>query len=390
MRKLCLILALLGAGGPALAAAELPPKLAVTLDGEAQVVFDWSRQACETWDIPDASARAFRDASGTVHLIATHFVNRAAVGPDLDSLRHDCTKIFEGDRQDAPDKFDDRAWLSGFFTEDGQTVYALVHNEFQGHQRPALCPSKTYIRCWRNAVTFALSHDGGRSFRQPAPPSHLIATPPYPYEGDFGRHVGYFAPTNIIRRDGAYFALFSAAAYRDQAWGACLMRTERLDDPASWRAWDGKAFAVRFANPYRDDIGDPARHVCQPVGKGRLMDPLGGIVRHEPSGAYIVVMAGIRQGRSGIYAAASWDLIAWSEPQLVWQAPIRGVGGECPPATHDYPALIDPKSADRNFATVGAQADLYFTAQNLRDCRVGPDRDLLRRSVRIEVEANTP
>lgn len=388
MAKLCLILALLAVAGPGLAAADAPPKVTIMLAGEAEVVFDWSRQACETWDIPDAPARAFRDATGAVHLIATHFINRAAVGPDLDSLRHDCAPIFAGGEQDAPQAFDDRAWLSGFFTEDGQTIYALVHNEFQGHRRPALCPSKTYIRCWRNAVTLALSQDGGRSFRQPAPPAHLVATPPYPYDGDLGRHVGYFAPTNIIRRDGDYFALFSAAAYRDQDWGACLMRTERLDDPASWRAWDGKAFAVRFANPYAGEIADPSRHVCRPVGKGRLMDPLGGLLRHAPSGAYIVVMAGIRQGRSGIYAAASWDLIEWSKPSLVWQVPIRGPGDQCPQATYDYPSLIDPLSADRNFATAGAQAELYITAQNLHDCRVGPDRDLLRRRVRIEVESN--
>ena len=226
MAKLWLILALLAAAAPGLAAAQAPPTVTITLAGEAEVVFDWSRQACETWDIPDAPARAFRDAAGAVRLIATHFVNRAAVGPDLDSLAHDCAPIFAGGQQDAPQAFDDRAWLSGFFTEDGQTVYALVHNEFQGHHRPALCPSKTYIRCWRNAVTFALSNDGGRSFRQPDPPAHLIATPPYRYEGDVGRHVGYFSPTNIIRHDGAYFALFSAAAYGDQEWGACLMRRD--------------------------------------------------------------------------------------------------------------------------------------------------------------------
>lgn len=390
MRFLCWILAVLGTAAGGVSAIGAPPRALVTLDGDARVAFDWSRDACETWDVPDTPARAFRDAAGIVHLIASHHANRASIGPELDSVRRDCRVIFEGGEQDAPDKFDDRAWLSGFFTEDGKTVYALVHNEFQGNHRRGLCPSGIYMRCWRNAITFAVSHDGGRRFTQPEPPTHLVATPPYAYEGDYGRHVGYFNPTNIVRRDGAYFAMFSAAAYNEQAWGACLMRTDRIDDPSSWRAWNGKDFAVRFSNPYGAEKPDPSRHVCVPVGKGKLLTPLGGIVRHEPSGAYIVIMAGTRQARSGVYAAASWDLIEWSEPDLVWRTPTRVVQGECPAATYDYPALIDRTSADRNFATVGATAELYIVAHNLKDCRVGPNRDLLRRSVRIEVEFIQP
>jgi hypothetical protein len=159
------------------------------------------------------------------------------------------------------------------------------------------------------------------------------------------------------------------------------MRTERIDDPASWRAWDGKAFSVPFSNPYTESVADPSRHVCAPVGRGRLMTPLGGIVRHEPSGAYIVVMAGLRQDQSGVYVAASWDLVEWSAPHLLWQVPTEMPKDGCPAATYGYPSLIDPASADRNFATVGDTADLYIVAHNIKECRVGPDRDLLRRAL---------
>src|SRR3546814_2847757 len=80
----------------AVTAAQAAPRVVVPLDGPEQTVFDWSRDACETWDVPDVPARAFRDAGGTVHLIASHNVNRASIGSNLDTLRRDCTVIFKG------------------------------------------------------------------------------------------------------------------------------------------------------------------------------------------------------------------------------------------------------------------------------------------------------
>ena len=53
-----------------------------------------------------------------------------------------------------------------------------------------------------------------------------------------------------------------------QKHGVYLIRTHRLDDPASWRAWDGSGFTVRFADPYREAVDDEAGHVCEPVGRG--------------------------------------------------------------------------------------------------------------------------
>lgn len=365
-----------------------PPRVVVTPTGDVQTVFDWSRDACETWDVPDAPARAFRDDAGIVHLMATDSTNRASVGPGLHSLRRDCTVVFQGRHQDSPERFDDRAWLAGFFTEDGKSVYALIHSEFQGNRRPEICPSKDYMRCWRNSITFALSRDGGRTFLQPD--AHLVATPPYTYEADYGRHVGYFNPTNIIKKDGFYYAMFSTTEYRAQSWGACVMRTDRIGDPASWRAWDGHAFAASFVNPYAGPVSDPARHVCAPVGRGKLITPLGSIALHQPSNAYLIVMMGTRSALSGIYIAASWDLIEWSEPSLAWAVPRRSGGSECPGVVYDYPALMDAGSEDRNFSTVGASADLYLVAHKLDDCRSSPDRDLVRRAVRITVERGQP
>ena len=69
------------------------PLRSIEIVGPEQTVFDWSRDSCEPRDIPDAPARAFRDARGRVQLIASHYVNRREVGPDLDHLAHRCEVI---------------------------------------------------------------------------------------------------------------------------------------------------------------------------------------------------------------------------------------------------------------------------------------------------------
>jgi hypothetical protein len=86
---------------------------------------------------------------------------------------------------------------------------------------------------------------------------------------------------------------------------------------------------------------------------------------------------------TGVFVSASRDLIAWSEPVLVFEAPLFGRfacdGGQ----PIGYPSLLDPKSASRNFDDVGDTAFLYFTRVNLEDCRLRANRDLVRMPVRI-------
>ena len=366
------------------------PVVRLTLEGEPTAVFLWASDRCDREDNPDTSARAIRAADGTVRLYASHSVNRVMSGPDLESVRHDCTIAHEGAGADDPSAFDDKAWLSGLYTLDGINVFALIHNEFQGNKRPPLCPSRKYMHCWRNSITFAVSHDAGRSFMAPERPSNLVATPPRQYETDLGRHVGYFNPTNIVERDGFYYAFFSASSYGAQKPGKCLMRTDRLADPTSWRGWDGSSFNVRFVNPYLGTVEREANHVCAPVGAGRLLASLGSIVRHTTSGMYIMVMAGAWQRNAqeeraeGVYISTSYDLISWSHPQLVWRTPTHPSPGLCGPLVN-YTSLIDPASASRSFETIGDTAYLYFVEQIQQNCRIGPERNLFRRSVRIKV-----
>ncbi len=67
-----------------------------------------------------------------------------------------------------------------------------------------------------------------------------------------------FSPSNIVAHDGWLHAFVFAEALGAQRRGACLMRTRDMTDPTSWRAWDGRGFAVRFADPYAEPGVDPA------------------------------------------------------------------------------------------------------------------------------------
>jgi hypothetical protein len=85
------------------------------------------------------------------------------------------------------------------YTTDGQTVYALVHNEYHGEEHgSAACPSGSNGRCWYDALTLAVSRDAGTTYGHATPPAHLVAAPPARYFPD-GAGFGYFGGTNIVR-----------------------------------------------------------------------------------------------------------------------------------------------------------------------------------------------
>lgn len=264
-------------------AVEVRPQLHLTVNGAVTTVFSNTRNGCDPADIPDAPARAIRLASGVVQLYAAHLHNRRLVGPNLMNLSNDCRIVFQGQERDDPAAFDDRAWITSLYTPDGQTIFAAVHNEFQGQRRPALCPSGRYMDCWYNAITAAVSRDGGIHFSRLAPGSDLIAALPYRYDEVTGHHVGYFNPSNMIMDKGMLFMTVFATEAKAQQPGNCLLRTDRIADPTAWRAWDGKGFGVTFIDPYG---AEPTKdvHVCSPVGGNQLRWPLQALCNMRQAG----------------------------------------------------------------------------------------------------------
>ena len=351
--------------------------IAVTAERTAETVFRWQTDRCSPNDIPDAPARAFRDASGLVHLIAGHDVNRAFVGPTLGDAKFACDVLLEGRHADDPQQYDDRVWLAGFHTDDGKKIAALGHAEFHGHLRPALCPSRQYISCWTNAVVGITSDDGGHSFQRRPGAAALVAALPHPHAQNIGRQVGYFSPSNIVTLGDDKYVFIFAEPYGAQQRGACLLRTRSPADPGSWRAWDGQGFSVSLA----------ADGVCAPVGGWQ--STVTSVVRHLPSGLFIALIAATRadapDGRkvTGVYYATSRDLLQWSAPSLLLEMPILFAYACGAPAVYAYPSLIDPGAATRNFDTVSDRAFLYATRINMTGCKLPMDRDLVRFPVRI-------
>lgn len=358
------------------------------LVGKTEPVFVWSRDACEPIDIPDAPARAFRDASGRVQLISTSYVNRRMIGPNLNQLKHTCEVVMQSDYDPDPARFSDREWITSPYTLDGRTVFTLVHDEYQGNEHPGRCPAGEYQPCWFNSITYAVSRDAGRTYTQPPPPTQLVATVPYTYEPGAGPY-GLFQPSNVIRneKDGYYYVLVRAQRYKAQPGGVCLLRTQDLSRPDSWRAWDGSGFGVGFVDPF-GPAGqgiDPAQHICKPI------EPLTieGMTQSLTYSTYFdkFLLVGVRSDRGlvagGVYFSVSDDLLHWTVPQLIKSVELVFTYkcGDQNPIAH--PSMLDPDSKSRNFDTVGREPYLYYTLVRYDKCIQTLHRDLLRVRVRF-------
>ncbi len=361
------------------------PNPTLKVVGKEEIVFDWSINRCEDMDIPDLPARAFRDAQGRVQVIASNDRNRRRIGPDLNHLTHECLVVMNSDHNADPAKYDDVEWIAAPYTEDGTNVYATVHNEYQGQAHPGQCPQKDYFPCWYNALTLAVSTDGGETYKHPAtPPGHLVATVPFRYEAGAGPY-GIFSPSNIVKgKDGYYYEFIKVGEYRTLGQSVCLMRTRNLADPTSWRFWNGGNFEGRFANPYTDQIKNPADYVCQPIDK----DAIGAqLVESITYNTYMdrYVLVGISADRLagrevwGFYYAFSEDLIHWTHRKLLVEMALPWTVKNNTDVSYLYPALLDPQSQSRNFETTGKTAYLYYTRNNFGQGSL--DRDLIRVAV---------
>jgi PKD repeat protein len=363
--------------------------------GPEQVVYDYSTMKCSSEDIPDSPARAFRDSQNRVQLIASHASVRRKIGPDLNSVQHQCPIVMDSHGSSDPSAFDDREWLSSIYTLDGQTIYGLMSVEYHGWEYDENCAGYVaagqHLKCWYNSINLTKSVNAGATYSHTTPPTHLVASAPYQYAAGNGP-LGYFDPSNIVYRqsDGYYYAMIRAEANGAQQWGACLMRTQNLNDPTSWRAWDGTGFGVSFMNPY---IGTdpPAQHVCQPVSPASF--PVAIQTASLTYSTYLnkYVLLGVSQRfdsaaqrwNGGFFYSLSTDLIHWSPSKYFMHAQLPWTHRCGEPDPVRDPSLIDPTSTSRNFETIGRRPYLYFTRFNMeywdpKTCWATLDRDLIR------------
>lgn len=522
---------------PILAPTELPFTPVVEIVGEPEVVYLWETDRCgDFFPIIDLPARAIRRADGQILLYASSTTNFHFVGNDFDSLTIDCNPILISDFDRDPANYSYAEWMGAPYTLDGETVYAIIHQEYHGDQagstwqqkpdfsgeqgqnqwtyastngstlrkmtyrssdrawvgtqplcligagwmHPAIgcdpllswtspidglvllsgqvydqdsnggdgvivtvlkgeevlweqtidngdatrytldipvevtkgdelffrvnmrgnanndstyfnpginlgpppCPSDRHDMCTLISLTHAVSTDGGASFTQPETPDHLIANFPLAYDPDWMRSV--WQPSNIVQHpeDGYYYALIQIdehnADYTVNVQGMCVIRTITLDDPTSWRAWDGEGFNMRFINPYLEPDADPADHTCTV-----LPTDFGALTYGLTYNMYYEQFVAVGVGFEGFYFALSEDLIHWSPRYFIMEA-AQTFAPDSEPPFYPYPTFIDHNSPSISFDVTGQTAYLYFMRQH--ESRAAINTDLMRVEIKFTKE----
>jgi hypothetical protein len=382
------------AGTQSLTVAPMP-RIGVTVGAAKEVVFNYTNDHCSELDTPDQPARFVRTEDGSLVLIDGNppriWMSR---GADFNSLRRDCRQsaLISAMRPTA-ELYENFEWLWSVYRE-GNRWHALIHNEFHD-PISSTCQRGT---CTYNSIAYAVSTDGAQSFSKPTPPAHVVAPAPNvwvppssPLADSQWVLEGYFDPTNIVRaNDGHYYALMTTIPSKywwdsPSPYGLCTFRTDNLDDPASWRAWDGSGFNLHMMSPYV--TGSPAR-ACT-----LFFEPIrdsGHMVYSTYLNRYIHVAPSATDigGRKvcGFYFALSADLLHWSEQQLLIEAKANYCVSDSPgpgmlePVPVQYPSIVDHADTTVNFERAGRTPYLYYS--RFRSVDNGPlywvDRDLVR------------
>lgn len=348
--------------------------------GAEETVFQYTRDHCSDYDVPDTPARAIRLADGSLMLSdGDEPQNFALFGPDFNSLHRSCNPTLISERDFDPRTYNNAEWLWAIYRE-GDIIHAIIHNEYHDPIAPNCSPGNPLPGnpCWYNSLTYARSTDDGRTFTHAAPPQHVLAPAPWVWDpGSGSTTYGYFCSSNIIRgpEDYYYAAFIVVPPTGDQ--GACMMRTRTLADPSSWRAWDGTDFTIAMTSPYTG----PPPAVCVNV----LPDPRhveGNLTYNTYLKKYMMVGAAIIYGtdplQCGIAYTVSPDLIHWTPLHLMLPSNVPW------PPCHGFPglaygAVIDHNDSSTNFESAGQNFYLYYTRFN------NPylDRDLVRVPVTI-------
>jgi hypothetical protein len=356
--------------------------------GPEEVVFQYTLDPCMEGDYPDNPARAFRLSDGTLGLNAGHdqfwFMD---FGKDFYSLKRTCVPAMVSADKWTASSFTNRQWIFSTYN-DGTTIHALVHNEFHDPIAPYCLPgySGDGNPCQYNSISYAFSSDGGHKFKMLSSPKGVVAPPTVqwtpPSEGQAPPYYGYFEPTNIVHNsaDNYYYARFIEFTPPPVlSAGYCVMRTQTLSDPTSWRAWDGNSFSLQMTNPYTEQSAAE----CTPDQQAMPYESL----TYNTYLKQFMVAGGSNQWEAGgiptqcgIYFALSSDLVNWKAQQLIEPAYIPGPSGCQKPGSGGiagsiaYGSIIDHNDTTMNFENPGRTPFLYYTRFNDNS----ENRDLVR------------
>jgi len=379
--------------------------------GAEEKVFEYVKDRCAELDLPDVYAHPIRTPEGIVLVSGNAPDNYFMFGKDFNSLKRSCDPVFISGDKWPVDSFDHQEWITSVYSEDGITIHALVHNEYHD---PYSRKCKTGITdpsnpCWYNFITYAKSTDGGRTFTQPESPNHLVAMLPYVWNPNANPRGappphGYFEPSNIIKHNGYYYCMmFGLLSNTNQSVsGTCIMRTDDISKPGSWKIWNGNGFDIPLINPYTNPPQDSSKYLPAFVSHNTIRDLRGSLTWNSSLNKFMLVGGGVHPvdgvETCGFFFSLSDDLIDWSQPQLIretilgWspcnrQTPdqvARYIGQEA------YPSLIDHESPDISFTIADSTAYIYFM-QNMDNWQQGGwglRRDLVRIPIKFKKEEN--
>ena len=276
------------------------------------------------------------------------------------------TSVFSND----VNSFEWGEWLYGtFFNAATKKMYSTMYNEFYGPN------GYTTHQGWYSADGLAISTNFGKTFFKIAPaPAHVIARPTFLFRpGDTNRQIGYGGVTSIVLspKDNYFYAFtgFTAADYSFSA--NCLMRTNNLDDPTSWRVWNGSGFNGAFFPPNQAPGYDATTNIQIPLG------PL-----YLGWNQYFQRFIAVGWFGNSWGFTLSDNLIDWSPGVAIITPPANNL-------TFGYPSLVDPSmlqnTSDSRAASNNYSGQTPYLAYVQNDSTFGsPGGGPFRQQLRIQ------
>jgi hypothetical protein len=200
-----------------------------------------------------------------------------------------------------------------------------------------------------------------------------VAAVPYRYNQS-QMASGWGDPSNIMKHpsDGHYYAaIWNRHQTGLQAPGICMMRSNHLLDPKSWRAWGGAGYTVPFADPYTMEPGTEAEHICTVTNlpAGDVVDGCAahGLVWSEYLKKFVVTLGCNQAASDPVFKlATSDDLVHWSETQVLLSYQHAKNLSKDVYRSMNYPTFMDPTAptayGDRNHYTIGQMPYLFWVS----------------------------
>ena len=342
---------------------------------------------CQIGDFPDIPTRAFavpqhsKSSSSNnsssdyiIHMIQGSTNAHIMTGPSLFDVTRACNMTWNMTGNADPAMFAGDEFLDSTVVFLNGTVISLSHTEYPGN-RFDNCPGPSYPYCWTVTTGLMISHDFGMTWKhaQP-PPHHLVAAVPYIYNTT-QLASGWGDPTNILKHpsDGYYYvAMWNRNQVGLQKPGVCMMRSNALLEPSSWRGWNGTDYSVPFVSPYqtKDPAWNPANHICKvlPVDE-TILDPTKyspfGLVWSPSLQVFLMTWACL-SGYGSFYMTTSPDLIHWSTPQAIYDKSMLPNATRAHVTSMHYPNLMDVAAPtvlkDPNYSAITSTPHLFWVS----------------------------